>query len=426
MEDKELEELLKLDIPNIEGNKDKVLEACKASKNKYNKRTIKLAYVLSSFIILVSAIVLSVVLINNRTNDAARINKSIDDLEYIDNDEEKMIAIMNIEKDIQNISADKQEKINIDKLSYEENITVNNLKNSVEWKDYINNVDYSLLGSIFNYSLISGIDIHKERFGSEMWVCNNDDFYKELLTIFDLPYVDLKENFSDEIAHAFSDYTNYYSFTIYLRNNELVDIGVYNSGYIRVRVKDTTGDNQQYVIKKSYISLIKLDTSKLYNFMDNTNLSKYNAELSMISLIVSNYSIGMSSTIGPSMKFNLDGASFECSIDCGSFEYYKETKELIVSSNEKVQWAPSYIEGHGTAESTRIDEIKTNGKAYMDVIVKVDEKIVGYIVVEMSRIDETNYSVTVLESVLFKDDNNNLKEVPLEFILKKIDEIKKG
>ena len=157
--------------------------------------------------------------------------------------------------------------------------------------------------------------------------------------------------------------------------------------------------------------------------MDNTNLSKYNAELSMISLIVSNYNFGMSSIIGPYMKFNLDGASFECSIDYGSFEYYKEIKELIVSSNEKVQWAPSYIEGHGTAESTRIDEIKTHEKAYMDVIVKVDEKIVGYIVVEMNRVDESNYIVTVLESILFKDDNNNLKEVSLEFILEKIEQL---
>ena len=122
--------------------------------------------------------------------------------------------------------------------------------------------------------------------------------------------------------------------------------------------------------------------------------------------------------------FNLDEASFECSIDYGSFEYYKEIKMLTVSSGIVVQWAPLYFNNYGTAKETLIDEVKSSGKSYMDVIIKINEKIVGFIVVEMKYINTDRYIVTVLESILFKDDNNNLKDVELEFVLEKINEVK--
>jgi len=428
MEKEKTKSLLKTNTQKPEGEEEKIIAANNSGKTKYIRRLMGFTCALLSFVVISIIAVLIIVLLNNRTpTDVAKINTSIANLANMDSDEERILEIMKIEKDIQSISSDKQSKINASKLSHETSSTINKLKESVEWKDHINNDEkYYLLWSIINCDLINRIEFRKERFGSEMWICNNEDFYNDLLTILDLPYTNLLDNFSDELTQTFSDYSNFYSFTLHLKNNELVDLGVYNGGYVKICIKGTDDEEQKYRIKNCYVSLIKLDTSKFYSFMDDNNLSKYNIESSVISLIVSNYSLAMNSVIGPSMKFNLDDASFECSIDYGSFEYYKEIKSLIVPSNIMVQWAPSYFRDYGTPECTLVDEISTKGKAYMDVIVKKDEKIVGYSVIEMKYVDVNNYIATILESVLFRDDNNSLIEVPLEFVLDKIKGIKEG
>ena len=216
MEDKELEELLKLDIPNIEGNKDKVLEACKASKNKYNKRMIKLTCVLSSSVIVIAAIILGIILINNKTNTIAKINRSIDNLEYIDNDEEKITKIIEIEKDIQTISADKQEKLDLSKLSYEKNTAIDNLKKSARWNDCLNlNTSYISLDKIFNQNEIVNIRMMEGRYSSVIWTVDKA-FYKDLLSRFDLPYIDIIDKvdfFHSEYNDILSeDYNNEYTF----------------------------------------------------------------------------------------------------------------------------------------------------------------------------------------------------------------------
>lgn len=295
MEDKELEELLKLDIPNIEGNKDKVLEACKASKNKYNKRMIKLTCVLSSSVIVIAAIILGIILINNKTNTIAKINRSIDNLEYIDNDEEKIMKIIEIEKDIQTISADKQEKLDLSKLSYEENTVIDNLKKSARWNDCLNlNTSYISLDKIFNQNEIVNIRMMEGRYSSVIWTVDKA-FYKDLLSRFDLPYIDIIDKidfFHSEYNDILSeDYNNEYTFFLAgADDSRAIQIRVYDSGYILIGINERYGAGVYDVeLKSLFISLIPLEK---VDFVKNYVTKEYEIKQSYIDAYLSgNYPI---------------------------------------------------------------------------------------------------------------------------------------
>ena len=65
MEDEKLKKLLKIDFPEIKGDEDKVLAACKARNENNNRPLIKIAYALSSFLVLTVIVVIGVLLFNN-------------------------------------------------------------------------------------------------------------------------------------------------------------------------------------------------------------------------------------------------------------------------------------------------------------------------------------------------------------------------
>lgn len=358
--------------------------------------------------------------------EVIKINESINTLENIEDDEAKLLKIIEIKREVNAIYDKKIDDVKMKDLERQEKNTVTNLKRVLGGDECIESSEEScsLIESIINVNDIKGIDIHKHRFSSEMWTCNNEMFYRDLLSLFNLPYVDMENNFTDEFALALNNYNDYYNFTIYLSSNKLCEIGVFNNGYVKIQTKGMIEEYQQYGLKDCFISIIRLDVDSLYRLVEEENLAKYNANVSIVSLLTSIYNNGMSSAYGPALIFNLDGATFECKIDCGSFEYYKKTASLIVKSGEKVQWAPSYVEVHDAQQITLVEEVKANGKAYMDVIIKLEDKNIGYIVLTMIPLDNSSYQISILESVLFTYDDNKYQEVSTEFILQRIAKIK--
>lgn len=288
MEDKELEELLKLDIPNIEGNKDKVLEACKARNVENNKKLTRRIYYIPSFVVLFIITILSIVLLSNRESiDISKINKAIDNLEYIDNDEEKMIAIMNIEKDIQNVSADKQEKINIDKLMYANNITVNNLKNSVEWDElFVFDEQYRNVESIVDLRnesvakiIINGLmptKAYEERI-------NDIKFNKSFFSLVDIPYseINILEEDDNVLLNMFrkaskaGDYRHPFYVMYDIQDNTNIEFMIHQSGYIVIRVQKVLED--EITICKKYVSIVRVNYEDFEILFDKDNLKRYNS-----------------------------------------------------------------------------------------------------------------------------------------------------
>ena len=339
MKDEELKELMKIDFPEIKGDENKVLSACKARNDKYNKQLIRLTYVLSSLVVIAVIVVLSVVLLSNRIySDVAKINNSIDNLENIDNNEEKMLEIMKIEKEIQTISPDKQSKINMSKLSYETTTTVNNLKGSVEWGDRLNSeiLSYSFTEITNNFEIKELYAIKGLNSAFRIQV-SKKELIDLLTSYFYLPYIDVvnnKEIFYEEYALLLNGNSkDYCVFQVIFDGNtseSLFNIHVYGSGY--VLLTETIKDGDSETILNMYISLIPLDYSDFklkYGAYSVTSDFKFHEIVSFDSI--------ESVSVTESTYWALLGAPCTFVNDDQMLEYYNsKLKNLIFTENDEL------------------------------------------------------------------------------------------
>ena len=272
MEDEELKELLKIDFPEIKGDEEKTLAVCKV-RYKHNKKVTRLTYALSIFVIIACVGILSIVLINNKTNDVIRINKAINNLERIDNDEERILKIMEIEQTIQSISVDKQTDVNISRLSSVTASTVSNLQRSVEWNECIDkNNNYALLNDAIVKDEIIGISF-ANGINGDQWYTQDRDFIDGLIKLVELPYANVidKDPFLDNYWDMLGDYGT----SLYIRchsNNDMgfITINVYQSGYVVVRVYNKVSSDLYYNIEfeSIMVSLIHLELDMLIRYLD--------------------------------------------------------------------------------------------------------------------------------------------------------------
>ena len=286
MEDNELKNLLKIDFPEIKGDEEKVLATCKARTTKHNKQLLKLTYLLSGFIVLAFISVLSIVLLNNRIpSDVARINNSIADLDSIDNDEEKMLEIMKIEKEIQVISANKRTKINMSKLSYETTFTVNNLKSSVEWSEFFVidelycGVDLigdlsSVSVALINENSLSPNEAYEERI-------NDVEFNNNFFSLVEIPYSEIygleDENVLLNMLRKELNVDDNHSpfYVMYdIQDKTNIEFMIHPSGYIVITIKKVL--EEEMIIYKKYVSIVKVNYKDFEILLDKDNLKKYN------------------------------------------------------------------------------------------------------------------------------------------------------
>ena len=363
------------------------------------------------------------------SNDVIRINDKINSLELIENDEERMLTIMEIEREIKMLSASNQNNINNEKLLSETSRTTIILKNNLNWEDHLNmNVNYIDLNEIIDGNKILGINIYNNRRRTEMWVSQNKTFYNKILQLLDLPYIDIIGNYG---AYEEFDiptdinYRDYKSLVLQMGDNKSIEIGIPENGYVRIYVRGLNEYNQ-HSLYYSFVSLIKGDFDAISEVLSSENLVKQDAELSLVSYIIQSYSVATSSTTGPEMTFNLDGATFECSIDCGSFSYYDKIQKYNASSGEIVIWSVSYFENYRTSDQIKVHIMpEIDDMSYMDVIIRMNNDIIGYIIIEMKHVGNTiNYETNTIDSYLFKDENNNYTSVSYEYIIGVINESK--
>ena len=424
MENDELKDLLQNDVPEVSYDSKAILQRCKQENNKFRIHKQKLSYVLSS-IIVVLVIVFGIIFIYNKNNKEIRdINNAINNLEKIESDEIRMLEIMKIENEVKHLDKSESMKINMNKLNSISINTANTMKNQFDWKDYANmETDYIKLDELIDIGKINRIYIHKQRFSDEMWVCENEDFTINLMGLLNLPYIDLISNYqivSDEQSEiSIGDYTNYKSFTLYL-GEKLINVGIFSDGYVVIKMNEDNGN----IGLKEYVSLLKLDLEALENLISNERLNDYEGYLSLVSFSVQTFTIAMNSVRGPSMKFNLDDASFCCTIDYGSFKYLGEEKSIETLSDSTIQWSPIYIKENIDGSQEVVEDIsETNNHAYMDVIIKIEGKIVGYIVIEMKCSQTYKYTIYIKGFELFKEDNN-YQYVSYEYVMDKINKLK--
>ncbi len=285
MEDKELEELLKMNFPEIRGDEEKVLLACKKRKNKYNKILKSSIYVLSSFVVIASIIIMSILLINNRIpSDVEKINDAILSLDNIENDEEKMLEIMKIDKEIQTIDNDKLQNINNTKLLYEKNLTVNNLKNSVEWSElFVIDEQYFIVESIVDLSNVSVAKINENSLNpNEAYEerINDLDFNKSFLSLINVPYSEISLENDNVLINMFRkemksyDYRSPFYVMYDINEDSFFQFMIHPSGYIVITIQKLLED--KITLYKKYVSIVRVNYEDFELLLDKENLKKYN------------------------------------------------------------------------------------------------------------------------------------------------------
>jgi hypothetical protein len=126
------------------------------------------------------------------------------------------------------------------------------------------------------------------------------------------------------------------------------------------------------------------------------------------------YSVARSSIGDPiELKYSDENAVFECTVDEGSFDYGQELlKSITLKPGGGFYWTSGPI-ASGTEQ------------AFVEIILKLDDYIIGYAVVEIYQVNNLNqYTARVLHSALIPKVDGKYQNVTEEQIKIVIDQIK--
>lgn len=247
--------------------------------NKKNKRLVNGIILISLIAILFAGLfIFGSLFFYNK--DIRTINKSIENLQEIKNDEERMMIIVKLRKDILNLSSKKKERVNNDKLEFYAINTSLSIKESVEWNILLK--DDCLYNSINSISLCENIGILNAVKETVMPL----NIYKVIVTdeksdynfknIIDIPYFEISspenDNGLDEMLNKNNDSLNRLSYSLIsvINDQAYLEFKIHSSGYIILSVEKIL-DGSINVINK-YISVIRIDYEYLASLFENNNL----------------------------------------------------------------------------------------------------------------------------------------------------------
>lgn len=132
----------------------------------------------------------------------------------------------------------------------------------------------------------------------------------------------------------------------------------------------------------------------------------------MINIPLDYYDFTMSSVSGIPLilYYPNNKAIFKCIINSGSFKYDSQESNRNAYSGELVFWCPNE-----SKESTN--------KAYVDIIVKEDNYIVGYAVIEITKDNAITFVPKLLKASIFPKQNGeyqNITETQVKMLINSI------
>jgi len=283
MNDSELEELIKKDlpvIPDVKWNSKELLKVSK-EKEKKNKKNISRVIYSLSFISIMFVIIFSIIMVN-QNNNIIKMNTSINNLETINSNEDRIMEVMKLDREIKANYQNSLSKISIDKLKQVTNNTVKQLKATFEWKSTLSpDEDYKELCEYFRFDNVYDIKMVRS-FSSIVEIIDSQYIIGELLSYFDLPFIEIvnnKDSFYEDYKEKLSgDYKDFYSVSLKyngMDENESIIIDIYGSGYITVVINERIGDGTYDVINKySLVSLVPIYFDGFSEFVSYENLNR--------------------------------------------------------------------------------------------------------------------------------------------------------
>jgi hypothetical protein len=126
------------------------------------------------------------------------------------------------------------------------------------------------------------------------------------------------------------------------------------------------------------------------------------------------------------MKYPDENVVFNCTVDNGRFYYKKpspppgpnipsiEAKNISAQSGHVVNWMEHEIEGPSATH------------AFIEIVLKLEENIIGYVVIEAYRVTGLNYSANILHSALIPKVDGEYQAVTEEQVKAAIEKIKEN
>lgn len=96
---------------------------------------------------------------------------------------------------------------------------------------------------------------------------------------------------------------------------------------------------------------------------------------------------------------------FECLTNEGSFWWNNEyTKKVVAKPNEELSW------------QCPINGPDSNENIYIDIILKRENNIIGYAVIEINQIEGYDYSAQVIKTGVFPRVNENYQDITEQYV----------
>lgn len=112
------------------------------------------------------------------------------------------------------------------------------------------------------------------------------------------------------------------------------------------------------------------------------------------------------------VKYPNETAVFECSVNKGCFWLLSQyVQDAIIKPNDTIYWQPETSVG-GTEQ------------AFVDIVLKLDDYIVGYAVIEIHQNSYLDHTATLLKSAIFPKVNGEYQKLTEEQIKSIIENLK--
>ena len=224
-------------------------------------------------IVLLVVVFFGIIYVVNFTNqggvDYAKIIEEINYISNMNTSDEKMVRIMNLEKEIRKLSNEEKNNVKNIALFYSEvKKTSLELKENVSWSEFLNiNDDYLILSDFVNIENINKIRFIKG-FSSIDFYIEKNEIINDIINIIDVPYIDVISLSNNDVnIHdiLISGSTEVYDYFIEITDNFYINVSVYSNGYVMMYVMENN-------INKSYISIVKVEFNELKNICKYENL----------------------------------------------------------------------------------------------------------------------------------------------------------
>ena len=201
--------------------------------------------------------------------DFRSIEEEINYIFNMDTSDEKMIKIMNIEKEIRKLSNEEKDDIrNMEVFYNETKITALELKENVCWNEFLNmDVDYLMLNDLVNIEDITKMRFIKGFSSIDFYIEKKEIIYN-IINIIDVPYIDrisLSNNDVEIHDILISDSTEVYYYFLEITDNFYMNFFVYSNGYVSVSINNNN-------ISNGYISIVRVNFNELKNICKYENL----------------------------------------------------------------------------------------------------------------------------------------------------------